>query len=165
MWYHLSLDPLLPDPLPSLRKPEVAFTDVTDACFCVSPTVWQCVIAISQPGRRYIYKVTVCNPIPAIMDNNNVADFHQTGEHRITQQIFDAHTNGIPVQRTGYLDITKDLLHSLKSGLLHPPIQCNSELELSLLWHRNGLEWSFNSDGMQSLKQLKQTGALRTNRH
>ena len=153
MWYHLSRNANLPNPLTSLQEPEFAFLDVSEPCFCIAPTVWQCVIAINQPGRRYIYDVDVNKPVSAISNNSNVADFPQTNEYRITQEVLNSQKGQIPLRRIGFIEITSEMLLSFKIAFCGDKCVCDSALELERLWTRLHEEWSLNDNGFQEIKR------------
>jgi len=153
-WYHVSVDDQLPALLSELRKPRFAYLDVCEDCFCIAPTVWQCVLPINKVGELYIYEVGVKKPIAANVVNNNTADFNTTHEHRITQGVLDDENGSIPLWKVGQISITRDELTLLKVAFSSKKLICNAAQEKEHLWEIVGEQWKRSKLTLGQLEQV-----------
>lgn len=82
--------------------------------FCVSPSISQCVLALSKSTQLYLYEVDVSDPEEP---DGTVLDATQTGERWITQAVVDRHGGEIRLRNRGPIMITRDDLTNLKVAL------------------------------------------------
>jgi hypothetical protein len=142
MWYHLSKKKNWPKFLTAVKKPRKAYLDVNKPCFCLAPTVWQCLVSISKTGRLYIIEVDVKSPVPAKLDDSRIQDSDLNGEHRITEEVLNAEGGKIPIRRIGYLDVDEDLRLMLKIKAQYNELTSNGDEELQTLWEISGDAWT-----------------------
>ncbi len=76
--------------------------EAADARICVAPTVWQCLISMTDTALLYIYSlecVDASRPLPA----HNVSDATVTDEHWITDAVIEKNEGLIRLKKVGSL--------------------------------------------------------------
>lgn len=149
LWFHLGSKEIEQDFITDVRMPDFKYLDVDEPCFSVAPTVWQCAIAISQPGTSHIHTVNVRSPESA---QHDTADGNVTQEHRITTRVLEANEGTIPIHCIGYVEISRDVLVQLKIAFHAKQLACNAEKEREFLWKVTGKHWTWRG---LSIRQLE----------
>jgi hypothetical protein len=135
-----------------LRKPSFNYldVDVSNEAFCVAPTVWQCLLAVSARKNPlwYVYEIYVDDPIPVEELNKNVADADLVNEHRITVDVLNRNGSSIETKLIGNLRITIDETTLIKMAAIHHGVRPNANQERDVLWNVSDLgDWTLRECG------------------
>jgi len=147
-WYHISPEPNLRPTISELRQPENAHGEIRQRCFCLAPTVWQCIVSVSQDHYRYIYEVHVHDPEPA---HHSINDSSITCEHRITERVLAANSGSFAVSYSGEFVLDPQLIAYLKSAFIHTGLTCDADQERDHLWRVHDGRWSLRHASLEDL--------------
>ena len=106
-----------------------------DARICVAPTVWQCLISMTDTQTLHIYSLACVGAFPPAPEHG-VLDAAITDEHWITDAVLEQNEGFIRVKKVGLLDseelwATRDRICRWRDELLIDP---NSVNESEVLW-------------------------------
>lgn len=147
--YHLSRNPDL-STIRDVRGPGMAHGESQTPRLSVAPTVAQCILALSQEGNWFIYKVHVKNPVRA---DRSVLDRELTDEHWITQEVLDQEGGSIEVSKLGHVNLEREMLTDLKIAFHHYRLRCTPQEEQQAIWEVQGELWKPRFCGPSEIDQ------------
>jgi hypothetical protein len=109
--------------------------EAPDARICIAPTVWQCLISMTDTHTLYIYQLA-CEGAIRPSPEHRVLDAAIADEHWITDEVIGHNQGLIPVTRVGFfksesLESTRQRIRCWKGKHPDDPRSLN---ELDCLW-------------------------------
>jgi hypothetical protein len=131
--------------------------EAPDARLCVAPSVWQCLVSMTDSKTLYIYSLACVGAFPPAAEDK-VLDAGITGEHWITDTVIEQNGGLIPVRQIGL--ISSEQLWATRDRLTRWQLKLGSEAraldERSHLWQidetRKPNEWRLR-DGVGVLDE------------